>query len=177
VPQIEVTFDIDADGILSVAAKEKSSNKEVSVLDVAKHRSGSYHEYQAGKSSSQAVATEQAAKQYERECEIGSVFARMTWHLSDRSPRKMHALIKDILGADVEMNPPLRHLIELPAFGRLMTQGGHSRFLVESTLLAEIHQTYHPSIASRVAAFLNGFLNSQASLEQNGTDSCQDSFQ
>jgi hypothetical protein len=82
----------------------------------------------------------------------------------------MHALIKDILGADGKMNAPLRHLIELPAFGRLMTQGRHSRFLVESTLLPEILQTYHPSIASRVDAFLHGFLDSQDSLKQNGSN-------
>ncbi|MEB3297724.1 MAG: molecular chaperone DnaK [Cyanobacteriota bacterium] len=174
VPQIEVTFDIDAYGILSVTAKEKSSNKELKVLDVAKHRSTSQNEDQAGKPNSQAAATEQAACQYQSEYELGSIFAHMTWHLTDRSPRKMHALIKDILGTDVELNPPLRHLIELPVFGRLMNQGSHTRFLVESTLLAEIHQTYHPSIASRVAAFLHGFLDSRASLKQNGSDWHQD---
>jgi molecular chaperone DnaK (HSP70) len=170
VPQIEVTFDIDAYGILSVTAKEESSNKKLKVLDVAKHRSISQYEDQAGTPNSQAAATEQAARQCESEYELGSIFARMTCHLTDRSPRKMHALIKDILGTDVELNPPLRHLIELPAFDRLMNQGIHSRFLVESTLLAEIHQTYHPSIASRVAAFIHGFLDSRASLKQNGFD-------
>ncbi len=36
VPQIEVTFDIDANGILSVSAKDKSTNKEQSIKITAK---------------------------------------------------------------------------------------------------------------------------------------------
>ncbi len=181
VPEIEVTFDIDANGILYLSAKEKSSNNELCEAVVANYRRESCQEEPAGKSYSQAAATEPASSPYdgehESEYEIGSLFARMICHLTDPSPRIMHALIKDILGADVEMNPPLRHLIELPAFGHLMTQERNSRLWVESALLAEINQTYHPSIASRVAAFLHGFLDSQSSRRHNDSDSCQDPSQ
>ena len=31
-PQIEVTFDIDANGILNVSAKDKATNKEQSII-------------------------------------------------------------------------------------------------------------------------------------------------
>jgi molecular chaperone DnaK len=35
IPQVEVTFDIDADGIVNVSAKDKTMNKEMSITIAA----------------------------------------------------------------------------------------------------------------------------------------------
>jgi len=98
VPQIEVTFDIDANGILNVAAKDKATGKEQKVTITAS--SGlSKEEVERMKAEAEAHAGEDAKK---KELVEAKNQAESLVHMAEKSLKELGDKVKPELKREVE---------------------------------------------------------------------------
>jgi chaperone protein DnaK len=163
VPEIEVTFDIDANGILSVTAKDKGSGKEQTIsITGASTLSRTEVEKMVIEAESLSKRSHDKAKlpQYG----LGIEFYRLTRQASGAKPNLFHALLKDLLGADVALMQPLRHLVELPGFAQIAAHANPGvRLASRDALLQELGSIYQPRVVAAAAAFIDGYIDGLAS--------------
>jgi len=102
VPQIEVTFDIDADGILSVAAKDKATGKE---QDITIAGSGGLSDAEIETMIQDAKDNEQADRQRKEEAEIFNKLNTLVFHaesLISTSGENLNDALVQPLQAEIE---------------------------------------------------------------------------
>jgi molecular chaperone DnaK len=107
VPQIEVTFDIDANGILNVAAKDKGTGKEQSIsITGASTLPGNEVERMVKEAEANAAADKERRERIDRKNQADSLayqIEKQLAELGDKVPAaektKIEALIKDLRDA------------------------------------------------------------------------------